>query len=70
MAAPKISPNASRVLASELQSKRIKEFLKALAPEKKALAAIRAAARESGKSKVSRREIDREIQLHRRESQR
>jgi len=58
------------VLASELQSKRIKEFLKALAPEKKALAAIRAAARESGKSKVSRREIDREIQLHRRESQR
>jgi len=55
------------VPASKTQPNRVKEFLNALAPENKALAAIRAAARKNGKSKISRREIDREIQLRRRE---
>jgi hypothetical protein len=67
MAALKTSAKALRVLASETQHMRAKEFLKALAPENKTLAVIRAVARKKGKSKVSQREIDREIQLHRRE---
>jgi hypothetical protein len=67
VAALKISPKAFRALPSETQPRRIKELVKALAPEKKALAAIRAEARKNGKSKISRREIDREIQLYRRE---
>ncbi|MFZ0278616.1 MAG: hypothetical protein WA254_23570 [Candidatus Sulfotelmatobacter sp.] len=66
MAALKISPKAFRVPAPKTPTERIKEFLSAIAPEKKTLAAIRAAARKNGKSKISRREIDREIQLHRR----
>jgi hypothetical protein len=67
MVALKTSTKVLRGLASERQPKRIKEFLNAIAPEKKTLAAIRAAARKNGKSKISLREIDREIQLHRRE---
>jgi prevent-host-death family protein len=45
----------------------IKDFLKTVAPEKKVLAAIRAAARKQGKNKLSQREIDREIRAYRRE---
>jgi len=45
----------------------IKDFLKTVAPEKKVVAAIRAAARKQGKNKLSRREIDREIRAYRRE---
>jgi len=62
----KISPKAFRAKAPELRPKDFKEFLNALAPENKTLAAIRAAARKNGKSRISRREIDREIQPHRR----
>jgi hypothetical protein len=63
----KTSPKAFRAQVSDLPAKGIKEFFKALAPEKKALAAIRAAARKNGKSKISQREIDREIRRYRRE---
>lgn len=45
----------------------IRDFLKTIAPEKKVLAAIREAARSSGKSKLSMREIDREIRAYRQE---
>jgi len=45
----------------------IKDFLKTIAPEKKVVAAIRAAARKQGKHKLSQREIDREIRAYRRE---
>ena len=45
----------------------IRDFLKTIAPEKRVLAAIRAAARKEGKNKVSMREIDREIRAYRRE---
>jgi prevent-host-death family protein len=45
----------------------IRDFLKNIAPEKKVLAAIRAASRESGKNKLTMREIDREIRAYRRE---
>jgi prevent-host-death family protein len=45
----------------------IKDFLKTIAPEKKILAAIRAAARKTGKNKLSMRQIDREIRSYRRE---
>lgn len=45
----------------------IKDFLKTIAPEKKVLAAIRAAARKTGKNKLSMRQIDREIRSYRRE---
>jgi hypothetical protein len=69
VAALKISPKAFRALALETQPKGIKEFLNALAPEKKTLAAIRATARKKGKSKLSVREIDREIRAYRRERQ-
>jgi prevent-host-death family protein len=45
----------------------IKDFLNAIAPEKKVLAAIRAEARKKGKDKLSQREINREIRSYRRE---
>jgi len=45
----------------------IKDFLQTVAPEKKVLAAIRAAARKNGRSKLSIAEIDREIRAYRRE---
>jgi len=45
----------------------IKDFLRTIAPEKKTLAAIRNAARKNGKSKLSMREINREIRAYRRE---
>jgi len=45
----------------------IKDFLKTIAPEKKTLAAIRNAARKNGKSKISMREINREIRAYRKE---
>lgn len=45
----------------------IKDFLKTIAPEKKVVAAIRAAARKQGKNKLSTRQIDREIRAYRRE---
>jgi len=66
MAAPQKPPKSSRALASETQNKGIKEFLAALAPEKKTLAVIRAAARKKAKNKLSVREIDREIRNYRR----
>jgi hypothetical protein len=47
----------------------IKDFLRTIAPEKKVLAAIRAAARKKGASKLSMRAIDREIRAYRRERQ-
>jgi prevent-host-death family protein len=45
----------------------IKDFLATIAPEKKVLAAIRAASRKKSKNKLSAREIDREIRSYRRE---
>ncbi len=45
----------------------IKDFLNTIAPEKKILAAIRAAARKKGKDKLSLRQINREIRSYRRE---
>src|SRR5579862_3733525 len=45
----------------------VRDFLKTIAPEKRIPAAIRAAARESGKNKLSMREIDREVRAYRRE---
>jgi prevent-host-death family protein len=45
----------------------IKDFLKTIAPEKKVVAAVRAAARKQGKNKLSMRDIDREIRAYRRE---
>jgi prevent-host-death family protein len=45
----------------------VRDFLKAIAPEKPVLAAIRAAARRSGRNKLSMRTIDREIRAYRRE---
>ena len=45
----------------------IKDFLKTIAPEKRVVAAIRAAARKQAKNKISQREIDREIRAYRRE---
>jgi hypothetical protein len=53
--------------AAGTHPKGVKEFLMALAPEEKTLAAIRATARRKGKSKLSAREIDREIRTYRRE---
>jgi hypothetical protein len=69
MTALKISPKSIRRQGLEPIPKDIKEFLKALAPENKTLAAIRATARKTGKSKLSSREIDREIRIYRRERQ-
>lgn len=45
----------------------IKDFLKTIAPEKKVMAAIRAASRKKGADKLSMREINREIRAYRRE---
>lgn len=45
----------------------IEDFLQTVAPEKKVLAAIRAAARKNGRNKTSMAEIDREIRAYRRE---
>src|SRR5580692_9352635 len=45
----------------------IKDFLNTIAPQKKAIAAIRAEARKKGKDKLSAREIEREIRSYRRE---
>ncbi|MGH9498729.1 MAG: type II toxin-antitoxin system Phd/YefM family antitoxin [Terriglobales bacterium] len=45
----------------------IKDFLKTIAPERKVVAAIRAAASKRGKHKLSEREIEREIRAYRRE---
>jgi prevent-host-death family protein len=45
----------------------IKDFLKTIAPEKKVMAAIRAASRKKGTDKLSMREINREIRAYRRE---
>lgn len=45
----------------------IKDFLKTIAPEKKVMAAIRAASRKKGTDKLSTREINREIFAYRRE---
>jgi prevent-host-death family protein len=45
----------------------IKDFLKTIAPEKKAIAAIRAAARKKGVHKLSMAAINREIRAYRRE---
>ena len=45
----------------------IKDFLQTVGPEKKVLAAIRAAARRRGGGKLSMGEIDREIRAYRRE---
>jgi prevent-host-death family protein len=44
----------------------VKDFLKTFAPQKRAVAAIRAGARKQGKSKLSTRTIDREIRAYRR----
>jgi hypothetical protein len=47
---------------------KVKDLLKTSAPEPKVLAAIRDAARQAGKSRLSMREIDREIKAARAES--
>jgi hypothetical protein len=65
VAALKTSTESPRGLVPETQHKRIKELLRTIAPENKTLAVIRAAARGKGKDKLSAREIDREIQIHR-----
>jgi hypothetical protein len=69
MAVPNKSPSTSCAETSGTQTKGIKEFLHVLAPEKKTLAAIRATARKNGKSKLSLREINREIRTYRRQRQ-
>jgi hypothetical protein len=45
----------------------VKDFIKTMAPEKKVLAAIRAASRKNGSNKLSLREINREIRAYRKE---
>ena len=45
----------------------VKDFLRTFAPQKRVIAAIRAAARKQGKNKLSPRVIDREIRAYRRE---
>jgi prevent-host-death family protein len=45
----------------------VKDFLRTFAPQKKAVAAIRAAARKHGKHKLSASAINREIRAYRRE---
>jgi prevent-host-death family protein len=45
----------------------VKDFIKTIAPEKKVLAAIRAASRKNGTSKLPMRDINREIRAYRRE---
>lgn len=45
----------------------VKDFLKTVAPEPEVLAAIRAASKKNGRSKLSMREIDREVSAYRKE---
>jgi len=45
----------------------IKDFLRTIAPEKKALGIVRNAARTKGMNKFSMRDINREIRAYRRE---
>lgn len=45
----------------------VQDFLKTIAPERKVVAAIRAASRQQGKHKLSMRQIDAEIKAYRRE---
>jgi prevent-host-death family protein len=45
----------------------VKDFIKTIGPEKKVLAAIRAASRKNGTNKLTLREINREIRAYRRE---
>ena len=45
----------------------VKDFIKTIAPEKKVLAAIRAASRKNGTNKLSLRDINREIRAYREE---
>jgi prevent-host-death family protein len=45
----------------------VKDFIKTIAPEKKVLAAIRAGSRKNGTSKMTLRDINREIRAYRRE---
>jgi prevent-host-death family protein len=45
----------------------VKDFIKTIAPEKKVLAAIRAASRKNGTNKLSLRDINREIRAYRKE---
>ena len=45
----------------------VKDFLRTFAPQKRAVAAIRALARKQGKNRISTRVIDREIRAYRRE---
>ena len=45
----------------------VKDFIKTIAPEKKVLAAIRAASRKNGTNRLSLRDINREIRAYRRE---
>lgn len=45
----------------------IRDFLKNISPEKKVIAAIRASARKKGVSKLSLRDINREIRAYRKE---
>jgi prevent-host-death family protein len=45
----------------------VKDFIKSIAPEKKVLAAIRAASRKNGTNKLSLRDINREIRAYRKE---
>jgi nucleoside-triphosphatase THEP1 len=47
-----------------------RDFLKTVAPEKKVLAAIRAQARKNGTSKLTLRDINREIRAYRQERDR
>ncbi|HZQ93103.1 MAG TPA: type II toxin-antitoxin system Phd/YefM family antitoxin [Terriglobales bacterium] len=45
----------------------VRDFLKTMAPESKPLAALRAASVKSGRSRMSMRQIDKEIRAYRRE---
>jgi prevent-host-death family protein len=45
----------------------IKDFIKTIAPEKKVLAAIRAASKKNGANKLTMRDINREIRAYRKE---
>ena len=45
----------------------VKDFIKTIAPEKKVLAAIRAASRKNGTNRLSLRDINREIRAYRKE---
>jgi prevent-host-death family protein len=45
----------------------IKDFLRTIAPEKKVMAAIREASKKRGKSRLTKRDISKEIRAYRRE---